>query len=197
MDTLGVSDPQAVAEFHEGFTENEFVVVAGQGAHGRDQLVCALRTGTYVPADHLRESYRDLGTTVVLPDGTYLTTGEPTKPLYLALSEDSGTTWSRPQPIAPACGACPRMLLLSNGTLALSYGRLARPSQGNGIIFSRDGGATWTENTLISPNIPTGYTSMVEIGSDRILYAFDVASAWPWWEGPGYTAVAEIEVLAT
>ena len=69
-----------------------------------------------------------------------ITDGTKTPHLYMTTSSDSGKTWSDPRPIPGARSVCPRLLLLDNGVLALSFGRLYRPKQGNALMFSADGG---------------------------------------------------------
>ena len=95
-----------------------------------------------------------------------------------------------------ACGACPRLLLLGNGVLALSYGRIRRPTQDDYIIFSGDGGKTWSGETCIFRGLSSGYTDMVEIGPGKLLCVFDSVTAW----GPKYTpdwiGAVDIEVKA-
>jgi len=112
----------------------------------------------------------------LLPDGNILCimrTGSG-GPLYQTKSEDKGETWSKPEPTG-ANGVDPDLIVLSDGTLACSYGRLdpKLPSNGDSIMFSTDGGLTWTDHTLIYPGPSTGYTGIEEIRPNQILYAFD------------------------
>ena len=178
MDALGVKDPQVLAQWQDGFDEPTLALLPD------GSLVCAMRTGTYVDETGPTDTYHDLTCTVIKDDGKYYTTGrQPCKPLYMAISTDTGATWSTPTPMETARGACPRLILLSNGVLALSYGRLARPTQGDSIIFSSDGGRTWTNEVAIYRGLSSGYTTMVETAPGRILYVFDAVTAW----GPKYT----------
>jgi hypothetical protein len=96
-----------------------------------------------------------------------------TTPMIQSRSTDGGRTWSKPKVLATN-GVLPRLLVMENGILACSFGRLDNPpSEDNAIMFSRDGGEIWTERTLIAKGPSTGYTSMVEIAPGEILYAFD------------------------
>jgi hypothetical protein len=92
-----------------------------------------------------------------------------------------------------ACGACPRLLLLSNGVLALSYGRIRRPTQDDNIVFSTDGGKTWTRETCIFQGLSSGYTDMVEIEPGKILYVFDSVTAWNPESVPAWIGAVDIE----
>ena len=110
-----------------------------------------------------------------LPDGSLLTVirQEGGMPLYQSKSTDGGQTWSRPRPMA-ACGVRPRLRRLSNGVVACSYGRVTEgPSLGDQIVFSVDGGETWTSPTIIYHAASTGYTSMLETSPNELLYVYD------------------------
>ena len=189
MDTLGSPEARQALRGQEGLCEPTLALLPS------GNLVCVVRAGTYVAESGPSDTYHDLTYTVVKDNGKYYTTGpEPCKPLYLAISTDGGETWSTPRPIETATGACPRMTLLSNGVLALSYGRLARPSQGDGIIFSADGGNTWTNEVNIYPGLSGGYTSMVETEPNKILYVFDAVTAWGPKHEPDWIGAVDIEV---
>jgi len=109
------------------------------------------------------------------------------EPLYEARSGDEGKTWSKPTPTG-ANGVDPDLIVLKDGTLACSYGRLqprreiepsaslysALPaSMGARIMFSTDEGVTWTGHTTIYAGPSAGYTGIEELGPDEVIYAFD------------------------
>ncbi len=136
-------------------------------------LVCALRTGVNATPVGPSDTYHDLRFTD-LKDGRYYATSEDaTQPLYVTRSADGGETWRKQERIDLAAGACPRLLALSNGVLALAYGRTARPSQGCSILFSVDGGHGWANETVVYPGMSSGYVEMMEIAPNTILYMFD------------------------
>ncbi len=184
----GITDQKLLNSWQDGFGEPGLAVLPD------GKLVCAMRTGTYVGMK-TGESYHDLSQTIVR-DGKYsVSNGQPTRPIYLATSSDGGKTWCKPRPVRPdARGACPRLLLLESGVLALAYGRLSRPSQGDSIIFSTDGGETWTNPTNIFPGLSSGYTDMVPIGPDKLLYVFDSVTAWGPKGAPDWIGAVDIEV---
>ena len=131
----------------------------------------------------------------MVSDGKYyVSTGERTRPIYLATSTDGGKTWGKLRPVPGARGACPRLLVLDSGVVALSYGRLFRPSQGNAVVFSADGGETWTAATNIFSGLSSGYTDMVAIGPNELLYVFDSVTAWGPKYVPGWIGAVDIEV---
>ncbi|MSP11994.1 MAG: exo-alpha-sialidase [Chloroflexi bacterium] len=112
-----------------------------------------------------------------LPDGSLLcilrTTMSVASPMYQAKSTDGGQTWSHPISL-PVNGVRPRLVLMQNGVIACSYGRISHPpSLGDQIIFSMDGGETWTVPTTIYHGPSTGYTSMAEVSPGELLYAYD------------------------
>jgi len=95
------------------------------------------------------------------------------QPMYQAHSTDGGVTWSTPIQ-SGVNGVAPDMRLLSNGVLACSYGRTGDPhNNDDNIMFSVDGGQTWTDHTLVFPGSSTGYASLEEISPGRLLYVFD------------------------
>ena len=84
------------------------------------------------------------------------------------------------------CGVRPRLRQLSNGVVACSYGRVTSPpSLGDEAIFSADNGETWTSPTLIYHGPSTGYTCMLEIRPNVLLYVCDT-QCFGWTESPGH-----------
>lgn len=100
---------------------------------------------------------------------------------YLALassrSKDDGRTWSAPV-VLPNYATCvfPDLTLMSNGLLALSFGR----PEGNHLMFSVDGkGERWTSRTTVYHEVdPKGegstcsYTAIREVAPGRLLYVY-------------------------
>ena len=167
MASLEADDPSVLDGIPQGFAEPSIALLPD------GDLVCALRTGVNATPVGPVDSYHDLRFTD-LKDGQYHTTSEArTQPLYVARSTDGGETWCKQERIDSAAGGCPRLLALSNGVLALAYGRTARPSQGGSIQFSVDGGHTWGNETVVYPGMSSGYVEMMEIATDTILYVFD------------------------
>lgn len=117
---------------------------------------------------------------VELPDGTLLGalrvspgrfTGDST--VYLTRSADGGRTWSVPQP-TDFCGTPPCFLLHSSGALIITYSRRVAPN-GQRARISRDGGKTWSDELVISPESPDwdhGYPSSVELSDGSILTVY-------------------------
>jgi hypothetical protein len=110
-----------------------------------------------------------------LPNGdliAVLRTGSPIdlkyqdSPLMVSLSTDGGKTWARPWR-SGTTGVFPDVIVLSDGTLAASYGR-----PGANIMFSADGGRTWTDHTVVDTTPYSGYTTIRQIGPGEILMAF-------------------------
>lgn len=171
----GIADAER-RRWQDGFGEPSLAVLPD------GKMVCVMRTGTSLKRKKVNR-YHDLSQTV-LRDGNYVvSTGEMTRPLYQATSTDDGASWSPPRPVPGAVGACPRLLVLDNGVLALSFGRLYRPTQRVAIMFSTDGGETWTDRTELYSGLSSGYTDMVPIGPEKLLLVHDSVTAW----GPKYT----------
>ena len=114
-------------------------------------------------------------------------------PMYFMRSSDDGKSWSKP--VSNFVGVDPELVVMSNGVLACSYGRvLPRENQtaiatsgpaeyfstGNHIIFSADRGESWTEPTSISEGPSHGYTGLEEIAEGVLLYVYDIAGYVQW-----------------
>ena len=100
-------------------------------------------------------------------------------PLYLTRSTDEGLTWNTPEAIADH-GVDPALLLLSNGVLALSYGR---PDVE--LMLSADGtGNTWGPPISIYRGPGCHYTSLVEAGNHDLVVFFS-QSGFGGAAGPG------------
>lgn len=102
----------------------------------------------------------------VLRTGTSRDLACPDSPVMVSISKDKGKTWEKPWR-AGTNGVFPDVIVLSDGTLAASYGR-----PGSCIMFSVDGGRTWTDHTVVDVTIYSGYTTIREIAPGTILMAF-------------------------
>jgi hypothetical protein len=86
-----------------------------------------------------------------------------------AWSSDDGKTWSRAES-TPFKGVAPRIMRLSNGVLACTYGRPGPVT----IMFSLDGtGRKWTNITPIFTGMSTRYTDLIEVEPGKVLVVYD------------------------
>jgi hypothetical protein len=84
-------------------------------------------------------------------------------------SSDDCKTWTPPSPVGFE-GVSPRIIRLSNGVLACTYGRPAPVV----IMFNIDGTATkWSNLTEIFPKMSTRYTDLIEVEPGKILVIYD------------------------
>ncbi len=91
----------------------------------------------------------------------------PFKPFHQTFSNDDGKTWSAPVLIEEG-SVCPDLVMMSNGLLACSYGRPA-----SCLMFSADGGRTWSSHHVISDKTGFNYSGIVEVSPGRLLYVHD------------------------
>lgn len=91
----------------------------------------------------------------------------PFRPFVQTFSEDDGATWSAPVVLEEG-SVCPDLVPMSNGLLACSYGRPA-----SCLMFSADGGHTWSSHFAISDKPGFNYSGIVEVQPGRLLYMHD------------------------
>lgn len=110
-----------------------------------------------------------------LPDGAWLTvmrTGSPSdincqdSPIMWSVSRDEGRTWTKPARTGLS-GCYPSLAVLSDGLVAMSYGR-----PGARVAFSADQGRTWTDATCVDATVYSGYTDVVELKPGELLVGF-------------------------
>jgi len=150
----------------EGFYETTLLVIPD----GR--IMCFMRSGASYQAALGSSNNNDPA--VKMPFGYNIQT-----PVYMSISGDNGKTWSNADPISHF-GVWPDALMLSNGILAVTYGR-----PGNWIMFSRDVGETWGPvlqffNDLYPPDCGN-YFSITEIEPDIILAVYSKADTNDHW----------------
>lgn len=117
---------------------------------------------------------------VELPDGTIvgaLRISSANLPqrngIATTFSYDGGKTFTKPQ-VLELCGTPPHLLVHSSGAVVLTYGRRVALF-GERARISRDGGRTWGEELVISPEAPDwdlGYPSSVELSDGSILTVY-------------------------
>ena len=144
----------------EGFTEPVMVRLSKGPRAGR--LICLMRTGSNNCA------------------------------IYQTHSDDEGMTWSKPHAL-PFGGVDPDLIELHDGTLVCSFGwRIwgGAPMQNYYLVFSRDGGETWVNLTVLPIDIPaavpwpsgTWYSSIRQVSPGRLLVIYDIgtfSAEWP------------------
>ena len=132
MASLHTDDPNIFKKIPQGFCEPTLALLAN------GDFLAVMRTGVRALPAGTSDTYDDLKYTQ-FKNGAYYTTGDQlAQPLYITRSIDGGKTWAKQKAMDGPRGVLPRLHTLSNGVVALSYGRIARPSQGNRIIFSTD-----------------------------------------------------------
>ena len=90
--------------------------------------------------------------------------------LAVSRSADDGQSWSAPEPVADR-GVLPKACRMSNGVLAVIYGR-----PGDWLAFSRDDGHTWIGHTCLNLGTQAwdcgNYDWIVEVAPDTLLAAY-------------------------
>ncbi len=123
-----------------------------------------------------------------LPDGELIVimrTGYTHDPMYLCRSRDEGRIWTKPASTGLR-GVDPRLLLLSNGLIACAYGVKEYESnrRERRIMFSRDAGKSWFQNTLVFAGYGGSYSHAIQLEPNKILYVYDADA----FKEPGQTA---------
>lgn len=109
---------------------------------------------------------------LVVPNGNILCFMRSSgSPVYMAISNDDGKTWSLAEPITEF-GVYPNACLMENGVVALCYGR-----PGNWITFSPDNGKTWVCNFKLNDDGSKGincthYNSIEEAEPGKLLLVY-------------------------
>lgn len=95
--------------------------------------------------------------------------------LYQSVSRDNGKTWSSlRQIIKDDSGAPAHLFLHSSGILISAFSRRTMP-YGIRVIFSKDGGETWSDEHILYENYCSddlGYPSTVELKDGSLLTVF-------------------------
>jgi len=181
---------------------------------GGNNLVCVMRSTNdemnNMPLTQISapsSTYHDLGSTISgdgifsgimsLPANQYYQPGPPNAPLIIAHSSDRGATWTAATPMARARGVFPRLAKDGNGIVALCYGGLSGvPRWGHAIVFSFDGGLSWTREVQFGPFLTTGYTDIVAVGPGHFVVFYDVTPPQPWTNHEHWwTGAVDIEVF--
>jgi hypothetical protein len=91
-------------------------------------------------------------------------------PLYMSRSNDDGESWSHADPIADR-GVMPKSVLMSNGVLAVIYGR-----PGDWLAFSTDLGHTWVGHFCLHQGPMhydcSYYDAIEEVGPNTLLAVY-------------------------
>jgi hypothetical protein len=95
-------------------------------------------------------------------------------------SRDGGKTWKHKQ--LSIEGASPRLLPMSNGLLAMAFGR-----PGNNVAFTSTGGKAWGNEVVLSAadSRTSGYCDIAEVAPGRLFAVFDAYNTdldglWLW-----------------
>jgi hypothetical protein len=90
-------------------------------------------------------------------------------PMLLSRSQDGGYTWTHTKMLYN--GVMPKLLRMSNGLVALAFGR-----PGNNLVFSTDNGYHWGHEVAISRAdvLTSGYIDIIELAPGKLLAVYDV-----------------------
>ena len=187
---------------YDGVTGQESFCEASLINLGNDELLATMRTGRYAP-------------------------------LYQCRSLDGGKTWGKPES-THVLGLWNGLAMLDNGVLVSAYGwRSVKPGNeayveayedfmkryvddsiykkpdmddaGDYVMFSTDGGRTWTHHTLMATRPTAGYVSVAPVGPDSFIVLSHGVGAFPGVKdspymkyGSGITALARVcQVVGT
>lgn len=128
-------------------------------------ILCIMRTGGLVT--DVSDTERLRTSKMVMCDGNLRFICDP---MHLSVSKDDAMSWSEPKAITKF-GVYPNALLMSNGVIALCYGR-----PGNWMSFSLDYGQTWGHAMQINDAPESAdaghYNSIVEVEPGKLLLVY-------------------------
>ena len=93
--------------------------------------------------------------------------------IFSSRSSDDGVTWSSPKMLG-VMGAFPHLNKLSDGSIAMTYGRA-----GAKVMFADPTGSRWSFPTVIHDGPSSGYVRMRQRADGKFVFAFDHSSFYP------------------
>lgn len=93
--------------------------------------------------------------------------------LFTSISTDQGLTWSTPKMLG-ATGVFPHLTKLSDGKIALSYGRY-----GVKLMFADETGTRWSKPTIIHDESSSGHARVYERSDGKYVISYDQSSFYP------------------
>lgn len=97
----------------------------------------------------------------------------PIPPFLLAISRDSGTTWSRSLPVSRGGVDTALAYDPTNDILVIAYGGLTYPRKGVEVIWSSDRGRTWSSPLQVSDAYTTGTVFVAHTGDRTFEIVYD------------------------
>jgi len=138
---------------------------------------------------------------VRLPDGELLAAlriAAKAPNVWLARSSDAGRTWSEPVPVTQDSEHPADLIVLSDGSVLMAYGRRHEP-MGAEVVLSTDGGRTWGHKKALANDAASGdcgYPSSVQVADGTIISAYyAVGPQSTTYEPTGARAIAVIYQL--
>ncbi len=101
--------------------------------------------------------------------------------IFFSISSDSGFSWTAPKSLGVG-GAFPLLNKLSDGSVAMTYGRY-----GVQMMFADEAGTRWSFPTTLYDGPTSGYVEMRNIGSDQFVLVYDQSGFYPPSANPGPT----------
>lgn len=93
--------------------------------------------------------------------------------IFFSRSRDEGTTWDSPKMLG-VMGAFPHLNKLSDGSIAMTYGRA-----GAKVMFADQTGSRWSFPTVIHDGPSSGYVRMREGADGKFAFTYDQSSFYP------------------